>query len=358
MDDKNKLIEKINSLRKDEDTSLNDYVDETLECFKNDCNRATIILLWSIWVFYLYKKIREYGLNNFKKFIQSKNIKFEGRINQIYDLQKIKDTQILFLCRELGFYDKNIENQLSNLLSIRNSCAHVAQLNVTKYQLFSYIEQLCDYIKVINELNFDKIHRPFLDELKEMKESQLMEIIPDLGSDLLFSYIEQVLEEVTLISDWRERNLKRGYYTFLSCVIKYRNDDAEKIKLFEIIFGKIFSGEIEFAAEITSDLREILNFSAIKKLILKKGHLDNIISIFVNSFSFINARDNSRALLLFKKEFSSDQLNTIANAYLSNRQITESTGANSALKILLKENIDLLDKDLIEALREKGLNLN
>lgn len=355
MDEKAPIREKIASLKKEGNNSLNDYIDETLKCFDNDCKRSTIIFLWSIFIFYLYGKISSYGLRNFKKFIESKNKTCEGNISQIYDLQKIKDKDILYLCRELGFYDKNIENQLNTFLITRNSCAHIAQLDITKYQLFSYIEQLCNYIDIIDKLSFESLHQPFFERLKNMNEVELIELIPSLGFDLLLSYVDKAIEEVMLISDWRERNNKKGYYTFLSTVIIYRDNDSEKIDLFEKIFGKIFTKSIPFSLDITENLNQILNYSAIKKLVLEKGYLDNIISIYVQSGSFANARENARSILLFKKNFSAEQLNTIANAYLSNNQITDSTGANSALKILFEENINLMDKNLLNAIKEKGL---
>jgi hypothetical protein len=358
MSEEKPLKEKIESLKKDGDLSLNAYIDETQKCFENDCKRSTVISLWSIFIFYLYNKIKIYGLRNFKKFVKEKKTKFEGNINQIYDLQKIKDKDLIYLCRELGFYDKNIENQLSNFLNTRNSCAHVAQLDITKYQLFSYIEQLCNYIKIIDELDFGIIHKPFFDKIKDMGEIELREIIPSLEFELLSLYVDQAIEEVMLITDLKERHLKKGYYRFLSIVIESRDKDEEKVDLFERIFNKVFTKSIPFEFEITENFSKILNYSAIKKLVLEKDYLDNLISIFVNSHSFITAKNNSRSLLLFKKNFNKDQLNTIANAYLSNNQIYQSTGSQVALKILFEENFPLLDMDLIIALEEKGLKIN
>ena len=75
MSEEKPLKEKIESLKKDGDLSLNAYIDETQKCFENDCKRSTVISLWSIFIFYLYNKIKIYGLRNFKKFVKEKKNK-------------------------------------------------------------------------------------------------------------------------------------------------------------------------------------------------------------------------------------------------------------------------------------------
>ncbi len=112
---------------KDKHNEIDGYIEEVLCCFENDCKKSTIILLWSVFQFFLYKKIEEFGLKEFGKFCRDK-ISFKGIISKAYDINKIKDRDILLVCRELGFYDINIENQLITLLGLRNNCAHVSQI--------------------------------------------------------------------------------------------------------------------------------------------------------------------------------------------------------------------------------------
>ncbi len=355
MEDRIKLVGLIDSLKIIEDISLNDYIEETISTFKRDCRRSTIILLWSIWTFFLYKKIKEFGLKNFVHFCRDKKIKFEGNIIQIYDLNKIKDKDLLFLCRESGFYDANVENQLINLLNLRNSCAHVAQLSITEYQLFSYVEQMCSYIEIIKKLDYTQIHKSFIEELKFMDKQKIEQIISSMEFDVLNSYFDKCLEEVCLITNSEEYQKSKGLYYFLSLIVASREKDDEKVYFFEKLFAKISSEEIPYDLEIIEELPNMLNYVPIKRNVFAKGYLNFIIKIFVKSGSFNLARLNAKSLLIFKGDLNKEQIKTIADAYISNGQITGSSGAKIALKFIFEKNRALLPEDLIKEVMEKGL---
>jgi len=350
-----KIKEKLVSL-KEKHNEIDTYLDEVICCFENDCKKSTIILLWAVFLFFLYKKIEEFGLREFGKFCKKK-INFEGNINKSYDINKIKDNDILFICGELGFYDINIKNQLINLLGLRNNCSHVSQIIITTYQLFGFIEQITNYLELIESLDFKKMPTSFFEELKTMEDEEKMgEIISSMEFEKLSNYAEQCLNELLFISNYEDYSKNKGLYLFLSLLINNRKKDEEKSFFFEMIFQKVFRKEISWRHIFIEKFSEYSSYSIIKKLILKK-YLDNVVNLFIESSSFKIAGQFCKVLLSFKKELNSDQLKAIGDAYFSNNQIAPAYGVNSGLKIIFNENKEKVSKDLLIALKENGLEL-
>ncbi|MDP1729521.1 MAG: hypothetical protein Q8L27_04940 [archaeon] len=353
--EKQKIKEQLLKM-KEKHQDIDTYLDEVICCLDNDCKKSVIILLWSVFLFFLYKKIEEFGLKEFEKFCKDK-FNLQGKINQAYDINKIKDRDLLFACRELGFYDLTVENQLINLLGLRNNCAHVSQLIVTPYQLFGFIEQTINYTDLINKLDFKKMPKSFFDELKKMEdEKKIAEIISSMEIEKLKNYAEQCLHEILFISNSKDYQNSKGLYLFLSLLIENREKDEEKVLFFEMILPKVFKKEFDWRFTFIEKFADYSSYSAIKKIILDK-YLDNVVNLFLESGTFKTAGQLCKVLLNFKRDFNSEQLRAIGNAYLSNNQITHAYGVNPALKIIFNENKEKVSTDLISALKEKGLDI-
>jgi hypothetical protein len=336
---------------------IDEYLNEVLCCFNNDCKKSTIILLWSVFLFFLYKKVEEFGLKEFERFCKEKPLNLKGKVNQAYDVNKLSDKDLLFACRELGFYDQSVENQLINLLGLRNNCAHVSQLIVTQYQVLGFIEQIISYTDLVNKLDFKKMPKEFFEELRTMDdEEKIKQIISSMEIGKLKNYVEQCLNEIIFISNHEDYTKNKGLYLFLSLLIENRERDEEKILFFEMILPRVFKKEFDWRFIFIEKFSEYSSYSAIKKLIFDK-YLDNVVNLFIESSSFKTAGQLCKVLLNFKKDFSSEQLNVIGNAYLSNNQIAPAYGVNPALKIIFNENKDKVPADLISALNEKGLDI-
>ena len=354
--EKEKIRKQIESF-KESHIDIDEYLNEVICCFDNDCKKSTIILLWSVFLFFLYKKVEEFGLRDFEKFCREKPLNLKGKINKAYDLNKLSDKDLLFACRELGFYDQSIENQLINLLGLRNNCAHVSQLIITPYQLFSFIEQAINYINLINKLVFKKMPKGFFDELKTMDdEEKIKDIISSMEFEKLKGYVDQCLSEIIFISNREDYAKNKGLYLFLSSLIEYREKDDEKVYFFEKIMPSIFNKEIDYRFIFIENFDKY-SYSAIKKVILEK-YLDKVVNLFIESGSFKIAGQLCKVLLSFKKDLNPDQLRAIGDAYFSNSQIAPAYGVNYGLKIIFDENKDKVPKELIDALKEKGLELD
>jgi len=353
-EDKQKIREKIVNLS-GKDSNVDNYLNEVLCCFDNNCQKSTVILLWAVFLYFVYKKINEFGLKEFAKFCEDK-IKFKERLNQLYDLNKIKDKDLLFLCRELGFYDVNIESQLCNLLGLRNNCAHVSQIILTEYQLYSFIEQVSNYTSFLDKLDFKKMPKEFLDNLRSVEDKQkVLDLIKSIENEKLKNYAEQCMNEIIYINNYNEYQKNKGLFIFLSLLIENVEKNEDKVIYFDLIFSRIFDKSILYDDIFIEKLSEYLSFSAIKKHVLDKNYADNIIQLFINSGSYNRATLLSKCLLHFKKELLPNQIKIICEAYLTNNQLAPAFGVNTALKIILGEHKNKISEELINELKKGGL---
>jgi len=358
MESENQNIRKQLESFKERHKDIDNYLEEVICCFDNDCKKSTIILFWAVFLFFLYKKIEEFGLKEFERFCREKPLNLKGKINKVYDLNKLSDKDLLFACRELGFYDQSIENQLINLLTLRNSCAHVSQLIVSQYQFFGFIEQAINYIDLINKLDFKKMPKGFFDELRETEdEEKIKNLISSMEIEKLKNYTEQCLNEIIFISNYEDYSKNKGLYLFLSLLVENRERDEEKVYFFEKIMPKIFGKEISWRFIFIEKFPEYASYSAIKKIILEK-YLDNVVNLFIGSGSFKIAGQLCKVLLDFKKDLNSNQLKVIGDAYFSNNQIAPAFGVDNGLKIIFNENKEKISKELFDALKTGGLELD
>ncbi len=359
-EDKQKMIEEIGKLKlllKDE--NFDNYVDEGVLCFTNDCRRATIILLWSIFLFFLYKKIEEFGFTEFAKECKDR-INFKKPIRNTYNLNDIKDKELLFVCRMAGFYDTNINSQLDILLTDRNNLAgHVSQAPITSYKLYYFAEQIFSYITVINNLDFKKVPKSFFEKLKVTEdEEEMRTIISTLEFEKLKNYADHCLSEISFISNIDDYEKNKGLYLFLSLLPKVREKDDEKIVFFEMVFLKLINKKIPLPDMFIEKMPLYSGYSAIKKIIVSK-YLDDIVYLFVESSSFRAANAMSTSILHFRNNLTTEQVRLIGEAYISNGQISSAynTKIKGYLKIIFDENKEKVSKELIDELRKGGLEI-
>lgn len=132
-----------------------DYINELEQCIYDVCYRASIILAWELFIYFLYKKIEEYGLKRAELYLRKDYPKMRHRkINQMYDLKKYPDKTILGACFKLGFYDEKAFKKLEDLRQTRNSSAHVSEEIIQTRRYLSYLNSIIDYIELIERKKF------------------------------------------------------------------------------------------------------------------------------------------------------------------------------------------------------------
>ncbi|MBU2589805.1 MAG: hypothetical protein KKB39_03505 [Nanoarchaeota archaeon] len=336
------------------DSHIKEYLDETIICLKNKCYRSTVILFWNLFMYFLYKKIEEYGLKNFAKFTKEKKISFNGQLNNYYDLNKLKDNEVLILCRDLSFYDRNIFNRLIIYTQLRGSCAHVTQPKITEYGVFDFLDSLIKYIEIINRLSYQDVNKNYLESLKQMNEEEIHQELESMKFEELLPKIKSTLDKISFIKYSQDYEKNKNLFDFIFKSIEIREDE-EKLKLFKLIFEKYISGEMEDTFMLMQYSSNWIKFAPIKKYIFDQGYIDFLITSFVESNTYRIATINTNIIHSFNNWLTPEQVNTIAKATLSNDQILSAYGVKSKLKMIFLKHKKEISRELIDELKKEEL---
>lgn len=341
-----------------------DYLDEAIECFLEDHHRASIVLLWNVFMYIVYKKINDYGLHDFVKSAKSKNMKFQGGISNLHDLNKLKDSDVLSLCHDLGFYDQNVKGRLLIHLGTRHSFAHLTQVILSRYTMFEFASDVIEYSKLIISVNLTSPMREpnldttYLERLQQMDEPALLKEIRSLEYSKLKNVITSLFDRIVLITEYPEYEESKNYYEFIILSMQQREKESERIELFDRVFSKFLIAQ---DVPITSDFLDVLpghlKLSYIKNHVLTHGYLDYLIRLFINSGSYDTAGRNSEILLGFVNKLNQEQVESIANAVIMNDQLHDSFRADSKIRTILKMHRDYLSKDTIRNLNEVTIKI-
>lgn len=356
---KEEAIIKFSELKESGNSELNNYIDEATSCLENNCLKGASIMIWSTLMFFIYRKINQYGLKNFGRLCKSRGIKFQGNFNQFYDLNKIQDIDMLFLAREIGFYDINIENQLKDSLKFRNSCAHISQSIIDEAHLIPFIQNIVHYSNLINSLNYKQISRKFIDEIAQMDIDEVIKINKEMEFKTLNNILDESLRIVSLISSPEDYKKQEGIYYLICNILGNRDDDEEKVYFFKKIMDFANSKKCYYMDDILRTIAGNVHYLAIKIYLLEGNNLDGLINLFYHSSSFAIAGCMIKALSHFEDEFIDSQIISLAKAYIENNQVSgDSYTVPGILRKILKNKEECIPGDVMENLEVMGMNLD
>lgn len=126
----------------------NKYTHEAASCYKNLLLRSSVNMIWQLFIFALFKRIEIYGLPSFVQKAKQKNV-LKNNVEYPHDLNKIKDTDLIQLCHECGFYDQNVRNDLQANDRLRNSCSHVSFNEISRQKVETFLVDIVAYINLL-----------------------------------------------------------------------------------------------------------------------------------------------------------------------------------------------------------------
>lgn len=351
------ILEKIN-IFDESDQMIKGYLQEARECLKNELPRSSILLFWSIFMYEVYKKINMYGVAEFLDLVNSKNLKYNGTISSLNDLNKLKDSDILHLCHEIGFYDQNVKGLLQVRLNYRNSVAHVSQVKLHRYAVFEFISDICEYSKIIHSLEL-KPDPTFLETVRRMDKESLLKMMKKMAFSKMKSYVEKIFDRLAEIKSYPEYQENVNLYTFVIECVGCRESEVERTELFGVLFtrGFLMSGIGWGAWDIYDKIFELTKFSYIQKFILDNNYLDQLVVSFCDSPNYSYAGNSAQSLTNFIHDLKPAQINNIANARLRNSQISSSFTAEPKVKKILVANKEKIDGGTLEQLRSVGIEI-
>jgi len=132
-----------------------DYLDEAQRCLSAQALRGCIVLGWCATVARIHSKIEEIGFDKFSKATEEMAAKTTGRfkpftkkylVESRSELQRIFDTDILFILEYLQLVDSNQHARLRHCFDLRNHSAHPGEAPITGENLYSFFSDITQII--------------------------------------------------------------------------------------------------------------------------------------------------------------------------------------------------------------------
>jgi hypothetical protein len=132
-----------------------DYLDEAQRCLEVQALRACIVLGWCATVARIHSKIEEIGFDKFSKATEEMKAETTGRfkpftktytVESLSELQRIFDTDLLFILEYLQMIDSNQHARLRHCFDMRNHSAHPGLAPITGENLYSFFSDVTQIV--------------------------------------------------------------------------------------------------------------------------------------------------------------------------------------------------------------------
>lgn len=132
-----------------------DYLDEAQRCLGAQALRGCIVLGWCATVARIHSKIEDIGFDKFSTATQEMAAKTTGRfkpykkpytVESLSELQRIFDTDLLFILEYLQLIDSNQHARLRHYFDMRNHSAHPGLAPITGENLYSFFSDITQIV--------------------------------------------------------------------------------------------------------------------------------------------------------------------------------------------------------------------
>mgnify|MGYP001129140934 CR=1 FL=1 len=239
------MLEQLKRVRKQifrDEKNTQDYLQEFQKVLKNGCFRSATILAWNLFMFFLYKKIEEYGLSQFESDLKREYQKIDHhKLKQLYDLNNYKDEIVLEMGNKIGLFDRNVLKELKGNKEIRNSVAHVTEAKVSPAKLIAFVDSTFGYMRLIHEKKF--VDTGFLDKLQEMSEPQITELVHRTPNQERLRIARQIMDQLSRfdVQTYSDLDMRKNHLLYLENAVRYTDDQVSKTQLCNEIISRIVS---------------------------------------------------------------------------------------------------------------------
>jgi len=338
-------------------SEVQEYAEEAAKCLENDCFKAAIILSWNVLILFLYRKIETYGLSNFARVARKKGFNFKGRINTIYDLNKLADADLIETSHDVGIFDRNAKEQLKQLALTRNGCAHVTQLVVDEIKAATFISDILNHITIVKSSTIAKGTSFVVQSVLAFpNETAITKHIRGISNfRRLIAVLEAILDELQATT-YDKLSQVGNYHAYLRIATEILTTSEKRQRLYIIFHQRYFlSGSYPAQAWVFELIEKLLHDSTVKRMVIRKGLTAVYISHLGSSGSYQEAGQRARILSLFGADLTKEQLNKVAEAIVSNNQVYASYTAQPVLRQLMDARLYELTSKNIDQLKKTGL---
>jgi hypothetical protein len=117
------------------------FVQESVEAFEANLNRAAVVLSWVGAVWILQNHVLSNSLKSFNTALVARFAKAKP-VKTIKNFVPIGEADFLQVCEDAGIIDKAEKKQLTQRLDLRNDCGHPNNLTIGDHQAASHLESL------------------------------------------------------------------------------------------------------------------------------------------------------------------------------------------------------------------------
>jgi len=241
--------------------------------------------------------------------------------------------------------DFTIDKRLAEFLSLLKPNYDEAQLKD-----IVYLSRLTPALYV------SVLPKDILKRIAEMTEDELSNQLSILSKEVVLSLADRIVDHLSHLQSHEDYEENLELFDVLHVIFERSEGESRKTELFDKIFEFMLMSDWAYLYFITK-LKSYTSSPMIRKMILKKGYLDRVITLFIKSNSFFRAKENSATLLNFNKDLTNEQIETIIKASLENDQISYSWGAQRNLKIIFSTHKEEIPEEQRTAI-EKTLKIS
>lgn len=139
----------VTELEQIENDKYHDYIEESIQCVQAGAYRGAVVLGWQAAMYAIYRELENHDEPIHVAYEKKFQTKPSVEINDFWDFQKIKDTNILILAESVGLIDKSLKDMMVREKDIRNKAAHPGIYDVGPNGTKALLETV---IQLLNEL--------------------------------------------------------------------------------------------------------------------------------------------------------------------------------------------------------------
>lgn len=117
------------------------FLEEAIKCHEAQLYRSAIVMSWIAAVDVLYREVTAHHLANFNAEASKVHGKWKSAINED-GLSKMPESDFLDRIAAIGVIGKNVKEELSKALKLRNGCGHPNSLKIGPNMVANHIETL------------------------------------------------------------------------------------------------------------------------------------------------------------------------------------------------------------------------
>jgi hypothetical protein len=125
-----------------EEGSKKQFLQEVINCFEANANRAAIVMAWILAVDHLFEYVLNSDLAEFNAALNANPDKKIKKVSTKDDLSELKESKFIELCRAANIISNDVRKILEDALGARNTAAHPSSVEVTRSKAISIIEDL------------------------------------------------------------------------------------------------------------------------------------------------------------------------------------------------------------------------